>query len=80
MAGLTTLAETLGSAPDFDTVVLALAAGLGDALGVRLAPARLAPEESALSDALILGKYGTDVWTTLGRLPEDAGAPASVVG
>ena len=80
MAGLTTLAETLGSAPDFDTVVLALAAGLGDALGVRLAPAGLAPAESALSDALILGKYGTDVWTTLGRLPEDAGAPASVAG
>jgi len=80
MAGLTTLAETLGSAPDFDTVVLALAAGVGDALGVRLAPAGLAPEESALSDALILGKYGTDVWTTLGRLPEDAGAPASVAG
>jgi lipoyl(octanoyl) transferase len=80
MAGLTTLAEPLGSAPDFDTVVLALAAGLGDALGVRLAPAGLAPEESALSDALILGKYGTDVWTTLGRLPEDAGAPASVAG
>jgi lipoate-protein ligase A len=80
MAGLTTLAETLGSAPDFDTVVLALAAGLGDALGVRLASAGLTPEESALSDALILGKYGTDVWTTLGRLPEDAGAPASVAG
>ena len=80
MAGLTTLAETLGSAPDFDTVALALAAGLGDALGVRLASAGLTPEESALSDALILGKYGTDVWTTLGRLPEDAGAPASVAG
>ena len=80
MAALTTLAETLGSAPDFDTVVAALAAGLGDALGVRLAPAGLAPEESALSDALILSKYGTDVWTMLGRLPEEAGAPASVAG
>jgi lipoate-protein ligase A len=80
MAGMTTLAEVLGSAPVFDTVVQALAAGLGDALGTRLAPAGLAPEESALIDALIAGKYGTDVWTMLGRLPDEAGAPASVAG
>jgi lipoyl(octanoyl) transferase len=80
MAGLTTLAETLGAAPNFDTVVAALAAGLGDALGVRLAPAGLAPEESVLSDALVAGKYGTDAWTMLGRLPDETEAPASVAG
>ena len=80
MAGMTTLAEALGSAPAFDKVVEALAAGLGDALGVQLAPAGLSPEESALVDALVAGKYGTDVWTMLGHLPEQAGAPAGVAG
>ena len=79
-AGMTTLAEVLGSAPAFDAVVEALAAGFRDALGVRLAPAGLAPEESAQVDALIAGKYGTEAWTMLGRLPDEAEAPASVAG
>jgi lipoyl(octanoyl) transferase len=80
MAGMTTLAEALGSAATFDAVVEALAAGFGDALGIRLAPAGLAPEESALVDTLVAQKYGTDAWTMLGRLPEEAGAPAGVPG
>ena len=56
----------------------ALAGGLGDALGARLVPAGLSPDESALVDALVAGKYGTEAWTALGRLPADAGAPAGV--
>ena len=69
---MTTLAEALGSAPALDKVV--------DALGVQLAPAGLSPEESALVDALVAGKYGMDVWTMLGHLPEQAGAPTGVAG
>lgn len=78
LAGMTTLAAALGEPPAFDAVVDALAGGLGDALGARLVPAGLSPDESALVDALVAGKYGTEAWTALGRLPADAGAPAGV--
>jgi hypothetical protein len=33
-----------------------------------------------LVDALVAGKYGMDVWTMLGHLPEQAGAPTGVAG
>ena len=57
---MTTLAEVLGRAPGFDAVVEALAAGLAEALGVPLVPGGLSPDESALTDALVASKYGTD--------------------
>jgi lipoyl(octanoyl) transferase len=77
--GMTTLADVLGRSPGFDAVVEALAAGLAEALGVPLVPAGLSPHESALVEALVVGKYGSEPWTALGRLPEGvgtAGAPA----
>jgi lipoate-protein ligase A len=78
LAGMTTLAQALGGAPGFDAIVEALAIGLGDALGAQLVPGGLSPDESALADALVAGKYGTESWTARGRLPEEAGAPAGV--
>ncbi|HEY7142098.1 MAG TPA: lipoate--protein ligase family protein [Methylomirabilota bacterium] len=79
-AGMTTLAETLGGSPGFDAVVAALAAGLAEALGAPLAPAGLSPDEVALVEALVAGKYGTEAWTALGRLPEDVGAAGAPAG
>ena len=79
---MTTLAGELGRSPGFDAVVEALAAGLAEALGARLVPSGLSPDESALADALVTGKYGTEAWTADGRLPEGAqtaGAPAGAV-
>jgi lipoate-protein ligase A len=78
LAGMTTLAQALGGAPGFDAIVEALAIGLRDALGAQLVPGGLSPDESALADALVAGKYGTESWTARGRLPEEAGAPAGV--
>jgi lipoate-protein ligase A len=80
LAGMTTLAQALGGAAGFDVVVEALAIGLGDALGARLEPGGLSEEESVLVDALVAGKYGTELWTVQGRLPQEAGAPAGVAG
>jgi len=81
-ASMTTLAGILGRSPGFDTVVTALGDGLAEALGVRLVPSDLSVEEWASGEALVAGKYGTDTWTMLGRLPErtDAtGAPAGAI-
>jgi lipoyl(octanoyl) transferase len=75
--GMTTLAAELGRRPDVGTVEAALAAGLAEAFGVPLRPAGLAPEESALVEALVADKYGTEAWTALGRLPGGVG-PAGV--
>jgi lipoate-protein ligase A len=80
---MTTLAEVLGRAPGFDAVVEALAAGLAEALAVTLVPAGLSPEETALMEGLVSGKYGAEVWTVHGRAPGGvgtAGAPAGVAG
>jgi len=77
--GMTTLTDVLGRSPGFDAVVEALAAGLAEALGVPLVPADLSAHENALVEALILGKYGSESWTALGRLPdgvEAGGTPA----
>jgi hypothetical protein len=49
-------------------------------VGAQLVPGGLSPDESALAGALVAGKYGTESWTARGRLPEEAGAPAGVVG
>jgi len=75
--GMTTLAAVLGRSPGFDAVVEALAAGLAEALGVPLVSGGLSPHESALVETLVVGKYGSEAWTVLGRLPEAAGTPAS---
>jgi lipoate-protein ligase A len=78
-SGMTTLAQVLGRAPSFDAVVDALTTGFEEALGTRLVPAGLSPHERALVESLVAGKYGTEGWTALGRLPEGvgpAGAPA----
>jgi lipoate-protein ligase A len=79
-AGMVTLAGVLGRSPGFDAVAEALAAGLEEALGARLAPAGLTPAEIALAEALVAGKYGTEAWTALGRVPEGVGAAAAPAG
>ena len=73
--GLTTLAQVLGRRPGFDRVVEALTAGLAEALGMPLVPGGLSADESALVDALVAEKYGTEAWTALGRLPAVIEAP-----
>lgn len=73
--GLTTLAQVLGRRPGFDRVVEALSAGLAEALGMPLVPGGLSADESALVDALVAEKYGTEAWTALGRLPAVIEAP-----
>ena len=77
---MTTLADALGRSPGFDAVAEALAAGLAEALGAPLVPAGLSPDESALVEALVAGKYGTEAWTSLGRLPEGVGAAGAPAG
>ncbi len=77
--GMTSLAAELGRRPDVGAVEVALAAGLAEAFGVPLQPASLAPAEWALVEALVADKYGTEAWTSLGRLPcgtGSAGVPA----
>jgi lipoate-protein ligase A len=79
---MTTLADELGRSPGFDAVVEALTVGLSEAIGAPLVPAGLSPDESALVDSLVAGKYGTEAWTVEGRLPEGvraAGAPAGAI-
>jgi lipoyl(octanoyl) transferase len=81
-SGMTTLADTLGRSPGFDTVAAALAGGLADVLGVRLVPTGLSRDERTQVESLVQTKYGTEVWTTLGRMPqraEAAGTPAGAV-
>jgi lipoate-protein ligase A len=79
-AGMTTLAEALGSRPGFDAVVAALGAGLAEALGAPLVSAGLSPDETALVEALVAGKYGAEAWTVLGRLPGGVGAIVDPAG
>jgi len=79
MAALTTLAEALGRAPGFAEVVEALGASLAEALGARLVPGGLSPDETALVDELVAGKYGTEAWTARGELPDGAGAAVGAV-
>ena len=79
-AGMTTLADLLGSSPGFDAVVDALIAGLGEALGVPLVPGGLSPEDTARVEALVAGKYGAGPWTELGRAPGGAGAAGAAAG
>ena len=69
-----------GALPGFDAVVEALAAGLAEALGTPLAPAGLSPDEIALAESLVAGKYGTEAWTVEGRLPEGVGAAGAPAG
>jgi lipoate-protein ligase A len=76
MAGMTTLADVLGSPPGFDAVVAALAAGLAEALGAPLAPGGLSPDEQTL----VADKYGTEAWTALGQSPGRAGAAGVSAG
>jgi lipoyl(octanoyl) transferase len=80
---MTTLAAVLGRAPDFDEVAGALAVGLAEALGVQLVASGLSPAESALVEALVAGKYGTEAWTVSGRVEHAIAAspsPAGVAG
>ena len=79
-SGMTTLVDELGRSPGFDAVVEALAAGLAVALGVPLVPAGLSPDESALVESLVAGKYGTEAWTVDGRLSEGVGAAGTPAG
>ena len=78
--GMTTLVEVLGRSPGFAEVAEALAAGLAETLGAPLVPADLSGPESALAEALVLGKYGTESWTRLGRLPAVVGAAGTPAG
>jgi lipoate-protein ligase A len=77
LSEMTTLAEVLGRASRFDAVAEALAAGLAEALGAPLTPGELSADEEALVETLVAGKYGTEAWTALGRLPDEVGAGAS---
>ncbi len=79
-SALTTLRDILGRAPGFDTVVAALGDGLAEALGVRLVRAGLSDGEWASVEALVAGKYGTEAWTALGRLPESVGVAGIPAG
>jgi lipoate-protein ligase A len=81
-ASMTTLAESLGRSPGFDTVVTALGDGLAASLGVRLVPGGLSGDEWASVETLVAAKYGTAAWTMLGRLPDRigvTGAPAGAI-
>lgn len=78
--GMTTLADVLGRSPGFDAVVDVLAAGLAEALGVPLVPASLSAHEGALVEALVLGKYGSEPWTALGRPPDRVGVAGTPAG
>lgn len=73
-AGMTTLADVLGTPVAFDAVAAALTGGLAVALGATLEPAGLSPDETALVESLVAGKYGTEDWTEHGRLPGAADA------
>jgi lipoyl(octanoyl) transferase len=77
---MTTLADALGRFPGFDAVVDALAVGLAESLGAPLVPEGLSPDERALVEGLVAGKYGTEAWTALGRLPEGVGASGASAG
>jgi len=79
LAGMTTLAAVLGRLVTFDELVPALAAGMGERLGVELVPGGLAPEEAPLVERLIREKYGTEAWNLHAQTAADlAAAPASL--
>lgn len=71
LGGMTTLEAVLGRRPAFAEVAEKLAAGLGAAHGIGVAPGRLSGEEMALAESLVRGKYGTAEWTRVGRLVTD---------
>ncbi|MBI2878144.1 MAG: lipoate--protein ligase family protein, partial [Candidatus Rokubacteria bacterium] len=79
LAGMTTLAAVLGRLVAFDELVPALAAGMGEGLGVELVPGGLTPEEARLVEALIREKYGTEAWNLHAHAAAALGAePASL--
>lgn len=66
----TSLQEALGRPVAFEEVAAALQEGVARALGWRLEPGALSPEEEALARRLEAEKYGTDRWTLDGLEPE----------
>jgi lipoate-protein ligase A len=75
--GMTTLAAALGGLPARDSVVAALAAGLGTTLPATLVPSELSPDETELVATLVGTKYGAEDWTAHGWLPRLADATPS---
>lgn len=65
----TSLEEALGRPVLFEEAAAALQEGLARALGWRLEPGGLSPEEEALAHRLEAEKYGTDLWTFDGAEP-----------
>lgn len=73
----TSLEEALGRPVTFEEAAAALQEGLIRALGWRLEPGALSPEEEVLARKLEAGKYGAEPWTFDGAEPaldEEAGA------
>jgi lipoate-protein ligase A len=68
LATVTTLAEVLGRSVGFDETVAAVAAGLGEAFGVELAPGGLSEAETGDVERLVAAKYATDAWTFRGQI------------
>jgi lipoate-protein ligase A len=77
LAGMTTLEAALHRRPSFAETMTALAEGFRVAHGLELNPGGLGAEETALAEALVQDKYGTDRWTWSGRAPRapHPGAP-----
>ena len=67
LATMTTVEAVLGHRPSFDKVTTCLAQGMGDALGLRLEPGTLLPEEEEWAERLVQEKYATPAWTEHGR-------------
>jgi lipoate-protein ligase A len=67
LAGVTTLAEACGRRVPAGEVVVALGAGLTEALGRPLAPGDLSGAERREVERLVRDKYATDGWTRHGR-------------
>jgi lipoate-protein ligase A len=77
LGSVTTVAAVLRRGVGFDEAVDALAAGLAQALGVRLTPGELTAAEAGAADRLVAEKYGTEAWTVEGRVVGSARRGAS---
>jgi lipoate-protein ligase A len=59
----TTVEEVLGRPVTWDEAADAMAAGLAEALNLRLEPSALSKDENAQAERLREEKYATDAWT-----------------
>ena len=65
-ASVTSVRETMGDAVGMDDLCRAVATGFEEVLHVRLAEGILSPEEDALKEKLLAGKYSRDEWNLKG--------------